>query len=99
MDVKELPSNRPGKLNGRTFRKASVLAGAKAMVKKPAGTEKALAPPAALFALPPGPTKPSMDPALAAFAAKLPEIETIEDFDEWALAYRATFSLVQRLKK
>jgi len=86
-EVKDPPPNRGAK--GEPRPKAPKAARAAALVTKVGPLTPAL---------PPAPPRPPMDAALVALADKLREIHSVDDFDEWVIAYRPLLSFVNRLK-
>jgi len=83
--VKEPPRNRPGK-------------GAPTKAKESGSNGRVQHRRTAILALPPAPERRPLDPTLSSMVARLPEIEDIDELDQWWTMFRTAFMFVKKVK-
>jgi hypothetical protein len=98
MDVKEPPSDRPGKLTVKAVRRAVVPPGSRAPVKARIGSGQAAKPPPPQ--LPPAPPPGRLHPAVQAWIDEMPSAGTQwdrSDFESWLAIFKASVERAYRI--
>jgi len=92
MEVRDAPSQRPGKEAGTAPPKIVLPGRAKAR-GGPRAVAPAPLPQTAQAYRPPG----SLHPALQGIVAAIPELETLDDLERWVTSFKATFQMVKKV--